>query len=526
MGLNGSGPVPRRVPPRAAATRSAFVERLIVPQASAVWSADPRRDVGVPGQHAGGVLRQPRDVRLQRAGRTGARWRAARRATWRRLTRPVRRAPAALHARAPDRAPRRRRGGHAGRRRARALRRGDPGHALGPGARRCSPTRAAPRREVLGAIPYQRERGGAAHRPLAAAAAPARLGELELPSARSEPVGPDDGDVPHEPPPDARADREFCVTLNRSAAMDPETRDPRHALRPPGLHAGRAGRAGALGRGERRAAHALLRRLLGLRLPRGRRGVRAARVRALRERACYERERPVRGLGQPPAPRAGGARVPLPDLPELPRPGRAARGARPRAAVVGAAARARLVPRATSGRPASAPQAVLDAWRSTAGGPGARAAAHPACAPSGTCSTRSASTTASTRPASRWSAVVAEVTNTPWGERHTYALRAGLRVDRCPRSFHVSPFLGDGRRLPTARLTHARRAACGCTWRAVARRPCASSTRRWRSTRRELSRPAAAALPAHDRCAWWPASTRRRCACKLKGAPYHPHPAR
>jgi len=45
-------------------------------------------------------------------------------------------------------------------------------------------------------------------------------------------------------------------------------------------------------------------------------------------------------------------------------------------------------------------------------------------------------------------AVVAEVTNTPWGERHCYVVTGGrsagssaLRA-RCPKDFHVSPFLG------------------------------------------------------------------------------------
>jgi DUF1365 family protein len=44
----------------------------------------------------------------------------------------------------------------------------------------------------------------------------------------------------------------------------------------------------------------------------------------------------------------------------------------------------------------------------------------------------------------RVDAVVAEVTNTPWGERHCYVLRregAELRF-RTPKVFHVSPFLG------------------------------------------------------------------------------------
>jgi len=47
----------------------------------------------------------------------------------------------------------------------------------------------------------------------------------------------------------------------------------------------------------------------------------------------------------------------------------------------------------------------------------------------------------------RLEAVVGEVTNTPWGERHCYVLRdprprGGTHVLRCEKVFHVSPFLG------------------------------------------------------------------------------------
>jgi DUF1365 family protein len=40
-------------------------------------------------------------------------------------------------------------------------------------------------------------------------------------------------------------------------------------------------------------------------------------------------------------------------------------------------------------------------------------------------------------------AVVAEITNTPWGERHAYVLRAGPGgvTAEFPKTFHVSPFL-------------------------------------------------------------------------------------
>jgi len=51
-------------------------------------------------------------------------------------------------------------------------------------------------------------------------------------------------------------------------------------------------------------------------------------------------------------------------------------------------------------------------------------------------------------PGRRVEALVAEITNTPWGERHAYVLRAGgdgadrrLQRFRFPKEFHVSPFM-------------------------------------------------------------------------------------
>ena len=39
-------------------------------------------------------------------------------------------------------------------------------------------------------------------------------------------------------------------------------------------------------------------------------------------------------------------------------------------------------------------------------------------------------------------AVVADVTNTPWGERHTYVMDADDAAYATPKAFHVSPFMG------------------------------------------------------------------------------------
>ena len=76
------------------------------------------------------------------------------------------------------------------------------------------------------------------------------------------------------------ADRPFCVTLNRTAAIAPE-----HVLRVipyahPVFTPRGDGRAGPPRGDQRRAAHALLRRLLALGLSRGRRGQRAPGGRA------------------------------------------------------------------------------------------------------------------------------------------------------------------------------------------------------------------------------------------------------
>jgi DUF1365 family protein len=66
-------------------------------------------------------------------------------------------------------------------------------------------------------------------------------------------------------------------------------------------------------------------------------------------------------------------------------------------------------------------------------------------------------------------AVVAEITNTPWGERHTYAVRAGPggAVEEFAKAFHVSPFFGMDQRyrwtfdLPGERLAVEMRSAEG-----------------------------------------------------------------
>ena len=69
-----------------------------------------------------------------------------------------------------------------------------------------------------------------------------------------------------------RADEQFCVTLNLVERIDPALVLKRIDVRAPRLHAGGRRRAAPCGRDLRaRGPHALLRRLLGMGLPRGRR---------------------------------------------------------------------------------------------------------------------------------------------------------------------------------------------------------------------------------------------------------------
>ena len=124
-------------------------------------------------------------------------------------------------------------------------------------------------------------------------------------------------------------------------------------------------------------------------------------------------------------------------------------------------------------------------------------------------------------------AIVAEVTNTPWGERHAYVLEAGEPIPRggFDKALHVSPFMPMNQRY---------------TWRAPAPGPTLSvqiestqdDRRAFDATlglkRRALTRRSLAATTARH-----PAATMRMLALiyghavalKLKGVPVQPHPA-
>ena len=103
----------------------------------------------------------------------------------------------------------------------------------------------------------------------------------------------------------------YCVTLN------PRERDRRRSGHSAGWSTAtrsspsRACGAGTLARGQRRPPHPLLRRLLALRLPRGRAGVGAARRRGPRGALVIAGTWPVRRHDPPSPLRAAGASVPL-----------------------------------------------------------------------------------------------------------------------------------------------------------------------------------------------------------------------
>jgi uncharacterized protein len=127
--------------------------------------------------------------------------------------------------------------------------------------------------------------------------------------------------------------------------------------------------------------------------------------------------------------------------------------------------------------------------------------------------------------------VLAEVTNTPWGERHSYLLGSGEpngRVirGRLDKAFHVSPLMGMEHRYEwrttepgTELIVHIdSRSPQGKTFDAtlsLRRRELEPAT-----MRRVLWRYPAASAQVVAKIYW------QAALLKLKGAPYHPHPER
>jgi uncharacterized protein len=117
-------------------------------------------------------------------------------------------------------------------------------------------------------------------------------------------------------------------------------------------------------------------------------------------------------------------------------------------------------------------------------------------------------------------ALAAEVSNTPWGERHTYAFH-GLR-SRVAKSFHVSPFLGMDADYELRATRPGERLQVHVESTTGGRRQFDATLS---LERRELSAAPLLRYPLQ--------SVRvvagiyaQAVRLKLKGAPYHPHPAR
>src|SRR3954453_2007711 len=393
----------------------------------------PGPDVGVPGALHGRVLRPPRDAGPRRAAEVDdreGRLEELRRGAGGRVQGSA--APLVPDRRAaPPRRPHR---GRAGRRRAGGLRRGRARGALRPGAadarRQCIRDRA----RVAPIDPVPVERGRPAHRHGPAAEAAAGLVELELPPD-DRAAGPDYRHVPHEPPAVAAGRPRVLRDFEQNRGDRARAGDQDDQLRTPGLHGRGDDRAGALGRDQRGAADALLRGVLGPRLPRGRRGVGDTSLRAaaamtasavyagaVRHKRLAVKERSFEHA-------IAMAYVDLDELPTL--LGGKLASSRPgvarfrRSDYFGEGDLAKAV-REAAGVTVDGPTRVLTQLRSL-----------------GRCF----------NPVSFYycfnedeelEALLAEVTNTPWGERQTYVLKGPGEVlkGEAQKQMRVSPFMG------------------------------------------------------------------------------------
>ena len=355
--------------------------------------------------------------------------------------------------------------------------------------------------EVLGAIPYQRNE------------AVLHTDRSLLPRRRrawaswnyhllDEPVGRTHRHLPHEPPPVAATREQLCVTLNRTDGDRPGDGDPHDPLRPPGVHAGRRWRR--RGAGTRSAASAARTTAAPTGATASTRTAWLARCgcasasggRARDERsALYEGW--VRHRRHEPVEHEFRYRIFMSylDLDELPEvldrvPLWSAR--RPAPAWFRGA---------TSGRP-SVPlrQAVRDAVEERTGrGPAARPAAHQR--PHLGRLFNPVSFYYCFDPAGeRVEALLAEVTNTPWGERHTYVLEPACDAHAVDKALPRLALPRHGRATTGCALTRARRRASACTSRAARDGPCAFDAT-LSLERRELRRLARCSrYPLHDRC--------------------------
>ena len=259
----------------------AFIDRLIVPQASAVWSADPRQMWSFPAR----FLAEFFDHHGMLGFRGRPQWRTVRGGSKRYVDALLEQFTGRLRL---------------GRRSRRS--RVSAGHVLvrpaGGEAERFDEVVLATHsdqalalledastreREILGAIPYQHNEAVLHTDVRLLPAAPARVGELELPLA-ARAGGSRDRHLPHEPP---------AIAAGRARVLrhaQPNRRDrPGHVIRtiayahPVYTAAGVQAQA-RFEQVSGAAADPFLRRLLGLGVPRGRRAKRGPRGRAARGR--------------------------------------------------------------------------------------------------------------------------------------------------------------------------------------------------------------------------------------------------
>ena len=375
----------------------AFIDRLIVPQAAAVWSADPRQMWSFPAR----FLVEFFDNHGMLGLRDRPKWRtvAGRLAPLRRGADRAVAGPAAAGRRSVDR--------RADPTTSRSRRAADPerfDHVVlathSDQALSCSPTPRSASTSCSARSPTSpTRRCSTPTRP--AAAPPPRVGELELPPARRADRQAD-RDLPHEPPAVAASRQRVLRHAQPHRGDRPRQGHPHDPLRAPGLHRGGAGRTGAPPRDQRPEPHALLRRLLGLGLPRGRRDERRAgrrpgseRGRCDRQPAIYEGHIRHRRFAVRNHEFRTGSRWPTSTSTSC----RLLGGRLDHARARGSCASAAATTWATRRRRSTTRSAR--AGRSAPAGRPGPIRLSPTCAPSATASTRSPSTTASTRRRAR-----------------------------------------------------------------------------------------------------------------------------
>ncbi len=455
-----------------------FVRLFLVPFGASIWSADPEQVLGVPGAGLRQIHAQPR---LARAARPTAvahdhRWIAPLpRRSWShrswtasasrlRCTRSsLARPTAATVSRDPDRARSRiLRSRRSSRRtatrpcacsatRPRPSGRSSVRSGTSATPRRCTPTSGCSRRTT------RARRAGTTRSGPATGGATVTYWMNRLQSIEST--------------------RPLLLTLNRRDAIDDRSRARRVRVRPSGVRCGRHGSTTAPARDPGPARDLLRRRVLGLRLPRGRRAERASRP---SPRSAAEVTANVLAF---PVPEPRGRRAPSARL----RTDRSRDLPRHRRPPPVRSRRARVSPRSCSSRTWTSTHCRARSTRSRCGRPGTlrrsgtgvRTSSTEARGRSASRCATSSRTELGRRPAGSvmvlahlrtfgwlfnplaayycWrpdgtglDALVLEVSNTPWGERHWYVFDAsgGATSAPHPQGHARLAVPADGRRLP------------------------------------------------------------------------------